>query len=360
MKRALLFCLVPVLALLVVAPACADVATGGGGWISQCPPPQDSNFTSVAFPDAMHGWAVGGQFTEPSTYTSDILATSDGGTSWSAQNSGISEPLSAVSFPDATHGWAVGGNTILATTDGGATWKQQYSLWGTGAQTGDPFTLSGVCFPDASHGWVVGSARIWAGNHEPLNWADVILATSDGGATWTTQYSGTETLSGVCFPDATHGWAVGYDYYTGEGVVLATSDGGATWTTQDHRKRGRQLTAVSFPDATHGWAVGTAPTASSGHLRRRRYLDTAGLGCAGALPRLFPDAKHGWAVGYGGTILSTSDGGAIWTAQSSGTASELCGVSSPTPLTAGPWAGTAPSWRPPQVAGRTLPPRRPR
>lgn len=41
----------------------------------------------------------------------------------------------------------------------------------------------------------------------------------------------------------------------------------------------------------------------------------------------FVDAGHGWAVGNGATILATTNGGATWTAQTSGTASFLFGVS---------------------------------
>jgi photosystem II stability/assembly factor-like uncharacterized protein len=65
-----------------------------------------------------------------------ILATTDGGTNWKPQHSGMKINLGAVAFADATHGLAVGnrfvgadpfsdtlkGSTILRTTDGGATW----------------------------------------------------------------------------------------------------------------------------------------------------------------------------------------------------------------------------------------------
>ena len=50
----------------------------------------------------------------------------------------------------------------------------------------------------------------------------VILATTDGGATWNAQSSGSDgDLSGVAFGDATHGWVVGSG-----GVILATTSGG--------------------------------------------------------------------------------------------------------------------------------------
>lgn len=42
-----------------------------------------------------------------------ILATSDGGVTWTAQESGPKDGLDSVSFVDDTHGWAVGRNTAL-------------------------------------------------------------------------------------------------------------------------------------------------------------------------------------------------------------------------------------------------------
>ncbi|MFH2004381.1 MAG: T9SS type A sorting domain-containing protein, partial [Bacteroidota bacterium] len=41
----------------------------------------------------------------------------------------------------------------------------------------------------------------------------------------------------------------------------------------------------------------------------------------------FTDANTGTAVGYAGTILRTTNGGALWTSQTSGTTNELMGVS---------------------------------
>jgi hypothetical protein len=91
--------------------------------------------------DANHGWAVGASGT--------ILATGDGGATWTQQTSGTTNTLNAVSFVDTSHGWATGlGGTILATNDGGATWTPQSS--GTG------YNLVGVSFVDANHGWAVG------------------------------------------------------------------------------------------------------------------------------------------------------------------------------------------------------------
>jgi hypothetical protein len=56
--------------------------------------------------------------------------------------------------------------------------------------------------------------------------AGAILVTTDGGATWSAQASGTTApLYGVAFSDATRGWAVGGGYPLA-GVILATTNGG--------------------------------------------------------------------------------------------------------------------------------------
>lgn len=74
--------------------------------------------------------------------------------------------------------------------------------------------LTSVTFADARHGWAVG--------HDA-----VILATTDGGETWTLQNFQpdlAQPLFDVLFFDPQHGLAVG-----AYGLMLETRDGGATW-----------------------------------------------------------------------------------------------------------------------------------
>src|SRR5262249_12844303 len=76
-------------------------------------------------------------------------------------------------------------------------------------------SLTGGSFVDASTGTVVGDLG-------------TIVRTTDGGATWTQQRSGTTNgLLGVSFVDASTGTAVGEF-----GTIVRTTDGGATWTRQ--------------------------------------------------------------------------------------------------------------------------------
>ena len=90
---------------------------------------------------------------------------------WESQTSSTTETLTAVYFADENKGWAVGNwYTILATTDGGATWTSQAP-----AQKSDD--LYDMHFVNSSHGWIVGDAG-------------TILATADGGVTWSEQHEG--------------------------------------------------------------------------------------------------------------------------------------------------------------------------
>ena len=292
------------LASAIPASASAFISTGDGGWVWQNPLPQGNSLYDVAFIDAMHGWAVGAAGT--------ILATTDGGATWSGQRSGTTSDLNAVTFTDATHGWAVGGESgvndqtsggvILATIDGGATWAAQSSE--------SSALLNDVAFADATHGWAVGYA---GKSSTPGVRRALILATSDGGATWNAQGAGSAGsdagLQSVSFVDATHGWAVG----GGPGAtILATTNGGATWKDQtpgsDADLSGVTLFAVAFPDVTHGWAVGYSgtilATTNGGATWRKQSSGVAGnlFGVA------FADATHGWAVG-GRTIFATTSGG---------------------------------------------------
>jgi photosystem II stability/assembly factor-like uncharacterized protein len=190
----------------------------------------------VSFPDASHGWVVGGG--------GAIFATTDGGADWTAQNSGTTAYLSAVSFPDASHGWAVGsGGTILATSDGGATWTAQNS--------GTTVDLSAVSFPDASHGWVVGSGGM-------------ILATTNGG--WPDSTPPTTTISGA--DDLWHNGDVS--------LTLTASDPGAHASDVD-------FTEYSLDDGTT-WTKGTSVTVPApadhsndgAHIILYRSVDNAG------------------------------------------------------------------------------------
>jgi len=173
------------------------------------------------------GWAVGSR--------GAILATEDGGKSWTTQNSGTTATLNAIRFIDAKNGWVAGSRgMILATKDAGKTWTKQ--------TTGTTNILYGVHFANAEKGWAVGSGG-------------TILATSDGGKTWAKQTSGTtNSLYSVHFTSHEKGWATG-----SRGTILATSDGDKTWAKQTSGTT-NHLLSVHFTSSEKGWATGSRGT----------------------------------------------------------------------------------------------------
>jgi hypothetical protein len=197
---------------------------------------------AVTCTDAAHAWAVGDG--------SAILATSDGGATWTPQNSG-DNTLNAVAFADAGHGCAVGyGGLILVTSDGGATWVARQPVADS--------TLTGVAFADAQTGWAVGSTG--------YPYGPVILRTTDGGDTWSsagpTPPPQKIAPSCVAFADPLHGW-IGGD----AAQLMDTGDGGATWSSPSLSANEADAQRLSFTSPY--WASGRPGSAVK--LRLQNY-----------------------------------------------------------------------------------------
>jgi photosystem II stability/assembly factor-like uncharacterized protein len=119
--------------------------------------------------------------------------------------------------------------TVIATTDGGAKWQKQ--------ESGTRRWLYGVAFVNEREGWAVGEEGL-------------ILRTADGGENWVVQISGaTSNLLSIHAVNARKAWAVGVN-----GLILSTADGGATWR-QEKSGTTTPLRAVTF-HGDDGWAAG--------------------------------------------------------------------------------------------------------
>ena len=223
----------------------------------------DLKLARVTFADAEHGWVLGEM--------GALFATADGGATWTRQRVPDRHLLLGASFLDARTGWIVGaGASLLYTSDGGATWRaglvngslsQFAQRAASRARTQDgassystppaskptvesqaSLRVNAVSFADARRGWAVGAGGL-------------VLATIDGGRTWRTEESGTESeLFDVKFFDEREGWAVG-----GEGVAIHTADGGATWHAEATGTP-HTLERLFFSERTRGWAVGFGGT----------------------------------------------------------------------------------------------------
>lgn len=275
-----------------------------------------SHFNSVCFLDELNGWAVGYKslFNYWGETVSAIVHTSDGGTTWTKQNSNISGRLQSVSFIDLNTGWAVGNsndtNFIINTTNGGEEWLIQ--RWDT-----DCF-LNEVCFLDESFGWAVGGFSDSYGNNEGR-----ILKTGDGGNTWEQQDCDTcHVLNSAFFVDSDNGWVIGNSIYN-------TTDGGQSWTEQFYDTIGFTLESVFFTDIENGWIVGNKPYPGSGII-----LHTTDEGNSWSFELIekipfsvhFKDKDNGLISGSDGIILLTQDGGITWEQLDSGTDNSLYSI----------------------------------
>jgi len=202
---------------------------GGANWTDQSKP-AIGPYTSCYFLDANNGWASGISF---------ILWTTNGGTKWNLTDLWGIPGLAIMDlyFANTNTGWAVSYyDVILKTTDGGLSWSQQNS--------NSSFSyFEAVQFIDENNGWVVGHSS------EP-DFKQILKAT-DGGSTWTAPTTDIETSRfDLYFIDENNGSIVGNG-----GAIEFTTDGGKSWTSQNSGTT-NTLHSVYFIDGSTGWAVG--------------------------------------------------------------------------------------------------------
>jgi photosystem II stability/assembly factor-like uncharacterized protein len=182
------------------------------------------------------------------------------------QTSGTTQLLQAVSAVDARVVWVSGhGGTWALTTDGGRSWRSQVVAGADTLQFRDVHAL------DARRAWLLsaGSAEL-----------SRIYHTSDGGQSWTLQWTNPEPLGFydcLDFWDESRGFAYG-DAVDGGLRVLVTDDGGRSWrlVPQDALPRAQEgeggfaasgTCAATAPDGL-GWiAAGNAERARVFHTR---------------------------------------------------------------------------------------------
>jgi len=161
--------------------------------------------TGVEFVSADQGWVVGAR---------EILATTNGGASWTIQDKGALD-LESVDFISSQVGWAVGADSLLFTADGGVRW--------TALPEPCP-VISSVHFVSAQVGFALagGSGPAWTGTTPP-GMGGVLLTTSDGGSSWR-QLPAPANPQSVCFSNPASGWL------GAGGELFSSNDGGREWT----------------------------------------------------------------------------------------------------------------------------------
>ena len=276
----------------------------------------------IYFTDANNGFVCGYQNDASNNMYNRIYRTTNGGTTWTqtfevydAIANFTSHSLHAFYFTSPTNGFCVGGRNgiypfICSTIDGGATWDT-LSL---------PYTsfVVNISFPDASTGYICG---------EPPTAATSLFKTTNGGTSWTDISAAAGTAMNYCpikdvhFLTPTDGFACTLPTSNQQAGIYKTTDGGLTWTQQYTIGNNEGFTSIQFINSTTGFASGTIGKA---------YKTTNGGATWTAIPLgiqndvqdiYFINSQTGYAAstsGFDGAIYKTTNGGSTWTVDNTG------------------------------------------
>lgn len=227
-----------------------------------------------------------------------ILYSDDDGSQWTQAKVPSLNLLTSVYFADAQHGWAVGHDAlILATTDGGQTWTEQYR--DIEREEGSPFV--DLWFKDKDHGLVIGAYG-------------ALFATTDGGQTWEDVSERIDNEDGFHLNAITEVKDAGL-FVVGEmGSMFRSSDAGMTWEKVQGPYEGSLFGALGTQESksllVFGLRGNMFRSADFGNSWKPVKINTArgafeiGL-AAGALA---PDGSIS-VVGHGGAVLTSKDDG---------------------------------------------------
>jgi len=237
----------------------------------------------------------------------DLQETVNGGIDWTVKVKDIvSGPVyggARFQFVSATKGWLLAPDgRVYRSVDGGALWS---------APLASRNTISSFHFIDENKGF----AQSTDATGKPQ-----LLVSTDGGQSWAAKAELPQAVNDLRFSSNTQGIGVGYN-----GRIISTNDGGATWTTR-FSGTGSSLLRLTSSDAGTVWAVG-----DSGALLKSVDAGASWtrvlVGNTSSLNSIrFLDAQRGWITGANGTLLATQDGGKTWTPQYTGTQKSLSDV----------------------------------
>lgn len=275
--------------------ATVKTTNGGTNWVplntgtSTC-------FTSVFFVNNLTGWLSGGSMADGIAY---IQKTTNGGNTWFNVHSSNLGLVFRTVFVSQNTGYSVTSKGfIMKSTDGGSGWSILYS------NSNNIYT--NCFFVDINTGWVIGDNG-------------VILKTTNGGSSFVSQASGTNSnLEGIHFISSNTGFVS-----SSLGNLLKTTNGGTNWT---NKLTGSYLwlNSVYFANNNTGWLTGgdvmfldnikansvsqILKSTDCGETWMQQSSPTSSFLCSVT----FANSQTGWAVGSNGTILKTTNGGAVF------------------------------------------------
>ncbi|MCW4451735.1 T9SS type A sorting domain-containing protein [Kaistella sp. BT6-1-3] len=272
--------------ILLTGFALVSMLSQAQSWVPQGTKfPANFGVDEIDIVDANTVWIFAYDGSGAGTYPKIVSRTTNGGTTWTANNitgPGSNTLVSDLSAIDGNTAWVVtapasagtNANRIWKTTNGGTSWTQQ-----TVGYTSGSFA-NHIYFWDANNGWTSG---------DPLNGKFEMFKTSNGGTTWT-------AVPGAPVPENGDDFTyVGLKEVVGDNIWIGTSVG----------------RILHSPDRGNTWTGNYSPV-----------LDFGGVitsGSSGAFA--FKDANNGLLLAVDGAdspttlsagLYSTNDGGVTW------------------------------------------------
>ena len=271
------------------------------GWFIQHSFVPAQTLQTIKFYDNAVGYSVSSLFNGS---TLNIYKTTNGGNTWTAQNSGYTSMrfMSIFIFhPDTV---LISGNDgiIVKTTNGGASWITM--------PTGVTNQLWSLEFTSRTTGYCAGSAG-------------TILKTTDSGNSWFSLNSGVQNqLYCLKFLNDNAG------YVSGSGIVLRTTNRGESWEDIHFPPIPPfdELRQLVFTDPATAYVI-----ADIGRMRKTTDAGNTwtmlNTGTTEALFGIdFVDQSTAYACGYNGAIIKTTNAGQTWALQTSGLSEILYGI----------------------------------
>jgi hypothetical protein len=252
---------------------------GGNNWQINQVGDNSDDFRGITFVNETTGWVCG--------ENSSMYKTTNGGQNWFALSVPTTSVVRAMCFLDESLGWVVTleDHLILKTTDGGGTWTQQNS-----GLVGNLHHF-GVCFTDENNGYVIGFVL-------GSQFQNYILKTTNGGESWTPNFDfQNNDFTTIYFANQNTGWIGGY-----EGFLAKTTDAGNTWQVQNSRTS-EYITDFFYTDENKGWYTGFNGTLFQTNDGGNSWLQHEVLIQDDLRGIYFVDETNGWAVGSNGIIL---------------------------------------------------------
>lgn len=299
------------------APLVAPVARSGLKVVSTVPRHKVGvyDLQAVALVGEEEAWAVG----YDEEHTRRAYHSVDGGSTWSAVDlPGNGSPLTSLSFPDARHGWAVGGDgLIVRTKDGGASWDL--------LKPPTESDLEAVHFIDRRVGLVGGKTALLDSATDEVTGFTEILCTEDGGETWRRCYKQDEPSGFFQLTSLSESvWFA----VLGANQLVRTEDRGKTWA--EVPKPAQYVYSVAQARDGTSWlacARGLLSSTDGGRTWGRPPSLPEGIGSKNWKAITFDRGGRGVAVGEAGAVAVTSDGGTSWELTSLAASEELRAIS---------------------------------